>query len=299
MAFRMVIIQNAASVSVSHSQLIVETEIRRSLPIEDISALLLENHESTISVAALSQLGQRGCAVFVCDDKHMPCQVSIPFNSNHESFGVFRAQADMTEPSKKRIWQAVVKQKIANQALCLEYTGYNAEAVRLRGMISSVLSGDTENVEAAAAHFYFPVLFGSGFVRGEDNGINAGLNYGYAILRGCIARYLAVYGLQPYLGIHHRSTQNPFNLADDIIEPFRPVIDLLVKGFMKEDSMLIPEVKRKLVGCLTMDILSNGLHYDVDHAIERMVQSYLAIIESRRKDLLLPSLLPTAVHSYA
>ena len=123
----------------------------------------------------------------------------------------------------------------------------------LFNMIEEVRSGDTGNVEAIAAQYYFPALFGDGFIRGDDCGWNAGLNYGYAILRGSVARALAVYGFLPTLGLHHRSTLNPFNLADDLMEPFRPLVDLLVIRGMEYDDELTPSHKRILSEIASLD----------------------------------------------
>lgn len=187
MAFRNIIVESPAAISLRREQLIIRTDSEHSVPIEDISALLLESRQTTITTAALSRLGQRGCAVFTCDEKHLPCAVLTPYQQHSRGLSVLRMQMSMTEPAKKRLWQSIVKAKIENQAICLQLTEHTAEADTLRTMIDRVRSGDSENVEATAAQLYFPALFGQGFTRGEENGINAGLNYGYAVLRGCIA----------------------------------------------------------------------------------------------------------------
>lgn len=298
MAFRNVIIESPAALSVRNDQLVIHTEEEHTLAVEDISALLLESRQSTITTAALSLLGQRGCAVFVCDEKHMPCAILAPFSRHSRSLSVLREQLDATEPAKKRLWQAVIKAKIRNQARCLSLAGLEEPADRLYAMADRVRSGDADNVEAAAAQQYFPALFGEGFFRADDNGINAGLNYGYAVLRGCIARSLAVYGFQPALGIHHRSGLNPFNLADDLIEPYRPVIDLLAVQNLAADDILTPPVKRMLFNCLNLDILSGGQHHSVSYAVERTVQSLSTALTEKGRELTLPELLPTAEHRY-
>lgn len=182
--------------------------------------------------------------------------------------------------------------------ICLQLTEHTAEADTLRTMIDRVRSGDSENVEATAAQLYFPALFGQGFIRGEENGINAGLNYGYAILRGCIARHLAVYGFLPTLGLHHRSTLNAFNLADDLIEPFRPVVDLLVSRSIAAEDELTPPQKRLLFNCLNLDILSGRQHHSVAYAVERLVQSLGRAMERPETKLTLPTLLESEQHRY-
>ena len=298
MAFRNLVIESPAHLSVRNDQLLIRTGAEHSVPMEDISAVLLENRQNTITTAALSRLGQRGCAVFFCDERHLPCSVLLPYQQHSRSLSVLKSQLNATAPAKKRLWQAVVKQKIRNQGKCLELSGMKKAAEHLYALAARVSSGDTGNAEATAARYYFSALFGDDFFRGDDNGINAGLNYGYAILRGCIARSLAVYGFQPALGIHHRSELNAFNLADDLIEPFRPIVDLLVLHSVDPSDELTPEHKRLLFNCLNLDVLLGGQHHSVSYAIERTVQSLSAALSEKNAALILPELLPTKQHRY-
>ncbi len=299
MAFRNIIVENPAHLSLRNEQLIIHTDGEHSVAIEDISALLLESRQSTITTAALSRLGQCGCAVFTCDESHLPCAVLLPFAQHSRSLSVLRTQLSWSEPLKKRLWQNIVKQKIRNQAECLRLCHHEQEADYLDTLSLRVRSGDAENIEATAAQFYFPILFGDGFTRSDETSLNAGLNYGYAVLRGCMARAISVYGLSPALGLHHKSSLNPFNLADDCMEPFRPVIDLLVAHFLQEDELLSPPKKRLLFNCLNLNILSHGQHHSVSYAMERMVQSLCRAPEQESPKLLLPTLLETEQHRYA
>ena len=298
MAFRNIIVENPARIAVRNDQLLICTDAEHSVPIEDISALLLENRQITITTAALSRLGQCGCAVFTCDEKHMPCAVLTPYMQHSRQLSAIKSQLAMSEPRKKRLWQMIVKAKIHNQARCLQLVGKKGKAEILCHMAERVRSGDAENVEATAAQLYFPALFGDAFSRGDDCGFNAGLNYGYAILRGCIARNLAVYGFLPALGLHHRSTLNAFNLADDLIEPFRPVIDLLVYRCMEEEDILTTNKKHLLFNSLNLDILSGNQHHSVSYAIEREIKSLSRAIMEEEAKLLLPELLELEQHRY-
>ena len=298
MAFRCIMIENPAHIAVRNGQLIIRTEAEHSAALEDISAILLESRQSVITTAALSQLGQCGCAVYVCDEKHMPCAVMTPFHQYVRELSVWKSQMNLSEPRKKRLWQEIVTEKIKNQAKCLELTGHADKADVLNRMATNVRSGDTGNVEATAAQTFFPSLFGPDFTREDDCGWNAGLNYGYAVLRGYVARTLAVYGFHPALGLHHCSTLNSFNLADDLMEPFRPVIDLLVFRNIEKSAALIPAHKRMLFNCLNLDILSGGQHHSVSYAIEREVQSLRKAIDDKNSGLVLPQLLETKQHMY-
>ncbi len=298
MGFRNVVIENPARISLRTQQLIIHTDTEHSLPVEDLSALLLESRHSTITTAALSQLGQCGCTVYVCDEKHMPCAVLLPYAQHSRALSVLRLQLALGEVLKKHLWQQLVIAKICNQAKCLTLCGNSPAAEGLRSMAAQVRSGDNTNQEAFAARRYFPTLFGEGFTRSDESGYNAALNYGYAILRGHIARTLAVYGLNPSLGLHHHNELNSFNLADDLIEPFRPVVDLLVRTLLEEDAALTPSVKRMLFNALNLDILSGTQHHSVSYAIERTVQSLLRSLKEQKSLLLLPELLALNQHTY-
>ena len=296
MPFRNVIVESPAHITVKNSQLIIKTDREHALAVEDISSILFESRQSTITTAALSVLGQCGCAVYLCDEKHMPCAVLEPFSQYVRTPHILDLQTGMSEPLRKRLWQSIVKAKIGNQALCLSFSGKSG-ADALKKMASEVLSGDTGNAEATAARRYFLSLFDLEFTRDAENGYNAALNYGYAILRGCAARYLAAYGFMPALGLQHRSMVNSFNLADDIMEPFRPVIDLLVSNYFDGDE-LTPDKKRLLFNSLNLDVLSGGQHHTVAYAMERLVQSLTRSLEEGKAQLLLPELTELKQHSY-
>ncbi len=299
MAYRNIFIENPARLSLRDRQLIVETDKITHIPVEDIAALLIESRRVSVTAASLASLSENGAAVYFCDEKHMPCAVTMPFAQHSRGPAVLRIQTECSQPRKKRLWQSIVKAKIANQARCLEYSDKADAAGTIRPLAAKVRSGDTGNIEAAAALKYFPLLFGNAFSRSNEDVINASLDYGYAILRGCIARHLAVYGFQPALGLHHRSDLNRFNLADDLIEPFRPVVDLMVSG--TEDfhgDEFSADCRKLLFGCLSMDIISGGQHHSVSYAVERVIKSLSRALTDGDAGLCLPELLPLKLHTY-
>lgn len=201
----------------------------------------------------------------------------------------------MDSAIQKRLWQQIIQRKIHNQAECLRLCGKTEQGAALEKRVGLVTSGDKHNIEATAAAFYFKELFGEGFTRGDEKDTrNAALNYGYAILRGCVARCLCSYGWMPWLGLHHDSTLNQFNLADDMMEPYRPVADLFVAAQVAQDAVLDRTLKARLYNLLNVDVQMDGRHYAVAYAIERQVQSL------RRPDTLLqlPKLLPSSQHTY-
>jgi len=151
MAFRNLIIENPARISVSKEQLVIHTDRPHTVPLEDIFAILLESQSSTITTAALSRLGQCGCAVYLCDDKHMPCSILEPFGQNCRGYGMLKLQQECGAVLQKQLWQQIVVAKICNQAICLRLCGHTAAAEGLEAMAGHVRSGDSDNMEAAAA----------------------------------------------------------------------------------------------------------------------------------------------------
>ena len=299
MAYRNLIIESCANLSCRQGQLIVTTDSKHSIPLEDINSIVLENMQGTITIAALSKLAQNGVSVFVCDEKHLPCAVLTGFAQHSRNLGVIRLQEGLSLPQQKRLWQQVVQAKINNQAESLMLYGKEKESTYLYSLAKTVISGDAKNVEAVAANYYFRNLFEHGFSRGDDfDGRNGALNYGYAILRGHIARLLASYGFLPMRGIHHHNEQNGFNLADDFIEPFRPVVDLYVAQNVSKQDLLIPVVKRNLYNLLNVNIISGGQRHSVAYAVERLVQSFMRCCQQATKELMLPKLVALKQHTY-
>lgn len=162
-----------------------------------------------------------------------------------------------------------------------------------------VKSGDTDNIEGYAAKKYFGKLFSEDFIRRDDAVINSMLNYGYAVVRACIAKYIAIYGLEPSIGLFHHSELNNFNLADDLIEPFRPIVDLYVSQYnLAEATELTKKMKAGLIQLLNVDVSIDEKKQSVNYAIEQVVQSLIRTYKSEADELILPNLLPIKVHSY-
>ena len=300
MPFRNLVIQNEASLSLKHKQLRVRTETAdATIPIEDIDTILVENRQTVLSTALIGALAQSGVALFICDEYHTPCAVLEPFAQHSRGLEIAQAQLNLSQPAKKQMWKQIVTAKINNQAACLLLCRMDNSARELASIAKQVLSGDEGNAEGHAAAKYFPALFGNGFVRrdGED-ARNSWLNYGYAIVRGCVARSLAVYGFLPMFGLQHHSTLNQFNLADDFIEPYRQVVDLYTAKHATKQDHLTSSIKPQLVHLMNYDIRLAGKKYTLSYAIEKTVQSFSAVCAGRAKTLILPELLPLAVHAY-
>ncbi len=246
MAFRTVVIANEAEIHVRQGQLVVLQEERISIPAEDIAVLVLEHPRIRVSAATLAQLAVHGVATAVCDSKHLPTGILLSHNRHSRQLAATRLQLAATLPLKKRLWQQVVKSKVRNQATCLDILEREG-GDRLREYAELVRSGDTGNVEATAARYYFPRLM-PGTGRHSGAGVDRALDYGYAIVRAAVARSLVAHGLYPPLGIQHDSQLNAFNLADDLLEPFRPFVDLVA---VKNDCRTVNRESRDtIVGVL-------------------------------------------------
>lgn len=229
-------------------------------PIEDIGVVVLDHRQITITSGALEALLENNCAIITCDSKSMPIGLMLPLYGNTTQNERFRQQLDASLPLMKQLWQQTIKAKIENQAVVLkEYSDVETKCMNV--WAADVKSGDSNNLEARAAAYYWKNLFQiEGFTRDRD-GIppNNLLNYGYAILRAVVARGLVVSGLLPTLGIHHHNRYNAYCLADDVMEPYRPYVDRLVCGMIKQGvdyTELTKELKAQL---LTIPVLETHI----------------------------------------
>lgn len=230
-----------------------------------------------------------------CDDKHMPNGLLLPFHQHSRYAQVASLQINWTEPFKKRCWQQIIQHKIQNQALCLKHCEQDGHEL-LEGLAKDVLSGDSGNKEAHAAKLYWSFLFGKGFQRfNNQSQISSALNYGYAVLRACMARSVVATGLLPSLGLHHCNNLNAFNLVDDLLEPFRPFIDYKVyelKNGMEQDDNpeeLSLAIRQELASIGSLDCLINNETYTISNACDKVAESLVqAIRQKEPKQLKLP-----------
>lgn len=302
MRWRTLIITKPCKLSLQNRQLLVEGEENINVPLEDISAMVLETPQAVVTSALISALPAFGIVLVACDECHLPNGLLLPFMPYSRQLATVRKQINAPLPLQKRLWQKIVVAKINNQALCLDFAGAEGGDY-LRALAKTVNSGDSENREGQAAQFYFPRLWGEGFTRQLMVWHNGALNYGYAVLRACIARSLAVGGFVPALGIHHRNELNAFNLADDLIEPFRPLVDWWVWKIGAQSNIgdtLSPADKARLVAVLYQDLFFPVSHHPQANetmnaltAVEGAVDSLARAWDKGKAELLLlPQLMP-------
>lgn len=300
MAWQNLLISRPARLSLKNRQLRCEQETGElNLALEDIASIVLESPQITLTSALIAACADENIAIITCDETHTPNGLLTSFLPHSRQAGMLRAQIAWGKPFTKRLWQLVVKQKINNQAAALKLCG--REHARLNKLATEVDSGDTKNCEAQAARLYFGVLFEGvshdTFRRHGHDLPNAALNYGYAILRAAIARELVQFGFIPALGIHHCSELNAFNLADDLIEPFRPFVDayICLNGIGQqvgatEQGLQLHE-RASLVEALQLACVVGGERHTLLHAIHLVVKSLSTATEKFKTDkLLLPTM---------
>ncbi|MCI5764355.1 type II CRISPR-associated endonuclease Cas1 [Actinobacillus porcinus] len=304
MTWRSILISKGGKLSLHQNQMLIQQNGNEfTVPLEDIAIVVVESRETVITVPLLSAFGLHGVTLLTCDEQFLPCGQWLPFNQYHRHLKNLKLQLEASVPQKKQLWQVIVQQKIRNQAKVLEICQFKAASERLFKMAELVKSGDKDNLEAQSAVIYFQVLFGKGFKRTEDeNLVNSALNYGYTVMRSAVARAVVLYGWLPQLGLFHHNELNAFNLADDFIESFRPLVDLLVVELSHQGKLginLSPSLKQELIKVLNYQLLFKQEKVNALTAIDRTISSFQSALISKNPSLLkLPEILPLAEHQY-
>lgn len=269
---------------------------RHSIPIEDIGVLVIDHPQVTVSHGLTNALIRENAAILWCDDKHLPNGLVLPMTANHTYTEKLRFQIDASLPLKKQLWKQTVQAKIINQGKLLELLGYDTAPLQRWARV--VNSGDPENIEAQAANWYWGKLFENeeDFTRSRyGDPPNHLLNYGYAILRGIVARSLVGSGMLPAIGIFHRNKYNPFCLADDIMEPFRPYVDRLVHSMVHRYGVRLPdeltkELKQELLQIPVLDVSIDGKRSPLMVGLQRTTASLMQCFEGTERKIRYPLL---------
>jgi CRISPR-associated protein Cas1 len=295
MAWRGVHITQPARLSLADGQIVVSRDDGRiRLPLEDIAWMVIDTPRVMLSSALISACMDAGMLVVTTDQTHTPSGVILPFHRHHRQAEIAAAQVSMSAPLKKRLWQVIVQRKIMNQGATL--IGCERDPAALMAMARLVGSGDPDNIEARAARTYWPRLF-TDFIRDDaSDKRNALLNYGYAVVRSAVARALVAFGLLPAFGVNHASITNAFNLADDVVEPFRPFIDHMVwvlteRGTVKDGQTTVAE-RQKLASCLLEKAIVGRETVSLLVATERAAESMVRAIEANSAAMLLLPRMP-------
>ena len=258
------------------------------VPLDDVAALICNAHGLVYSNNLLVALTERGCPIVLCGKNHMPVGIVCAVDSHHRQGARLDAQAAATLPMKKRLWQEIVRSKLGMQAATLG--AYGLPEPPLRALIPKVASGDAHNMEGVGARRYWRLLFGKEFYRDQNgDGINALLNYGYTVLRASVARHLLATGLHPGLPLHHANDANAIRLVDDLMEPFRPLVDAQVRQLADLGRYDVDAANKRELGLM----MARGVQTEeglspVSVAIERLCLSLAQVFEKQRKNLALP-----------
>ena len=258
------------------------------IALDDIAALIVHAHGVTWTTNLVVKLAERGAMMVLCGANHAPVAMTIPIEGHHAQNARFRAQWDTPKPFLKQAWKAIVTAKVKNQASLLSALG-RPEAEALYFMADRIRSGDPDNIEAQAARRYWPALMGADFRRDRGaEGANALLNYGYTVMRAMIARSVIASGLHPTIGLHHANRLNAFALADDLVEPFRPLVDAVVRRMLEEGAGEVDSLaKARLTALIAADLELQGATSPVSVAAQRLAQSLAASFESGNLSLAL------------
>jgi len=257
------------------------------VPLDDIGVLMISAFGATCTKEALVSLAERGAVTILCGSKGMPSALVLPVNANYESALRIRVQSQASQPLKKRLWQAIVTAKLKHQSEVLKFFKKQEKANQIEIYAKQVQSGDPQNREASGARIYWKTLFGDDFSRSPDGDWpNSLLNYGYTLLRACTARAICAAGLNPIFGIHHENSTNHFPLADDLMEPYRPLVDYFVKQAQAADiKEMNPTAKQMVSAFLWADLHFEGEATPLYVAMERMAFSLVNSFKSKKPQI--------------
>ncbi|OGT89033.1 MAG: hypothetical protein A2286_08520 [Gammaproteobacteria bacterium RIFOXYA12_FULL_61_12] len=290
---RILVVENGTYLHRAHRQLVVMRDGQRvgQVPFEDLGVLMLDHPAIVLTQAVLSACQEAGAVVIVSDGRHLPAALLLPLSGHSLHARILEAQVNIGLPTRKRLWQTLIQAKINAQALNLE-ADFPESASHLRGMVKRVRSGDPDNLEAQAAQHYWPALFGNSFRRGDSSqAINGALNFGYALLRSAVARALVGSGLHPAVGLHHHNQYDDFRLADDLMEPLRPLVDRHVRQLdqkMGGVPELNPGLKHELLRMLEAELRLGGRQTSLFAALSAYTASLVAVALGKGKVLEIP-----------
>lgn len=293
MSWRIILITKPCKISFKNRQLVyqAENEAELQVPLEDISAIVIDTEQINITGYLLTEIANNKIALLTTDSSHTPNGIFLPYMQYYKNANTAFLQKDWSEPFKKKLWQKIVQQKIKNQACVIQNTNPTLYK-HLNNLASKVLSGDTSNIEGLAAKEYWQSYY-KGFIRHSNTKVNSALNYTYMIIRSLITKNISASGFIPCFGIHHCNYYNSFNLADDLIEPFRGIVDYKVKQLYIEDSTdtdLTTEEKQKLIEIMFYEIDYGNKNYNLMYTVQLMVENLLNITKNNNcKDLILPT----------
>ena len=291
MGYRIIYVEKCEYLRLYLDNLKVEINEKNEVnfPIADIQILVIDNYKSTLSIPLINKLTEYNVCTIICGIDHLPKSYILPINGNFASSGNLFKQIQWSQERKDYIHAEIVKHKIKNQIEILKENerGFGVTE-KLYEFIDTTISGDQTNREGLAAKMYFRALFGSDFIRFEQDVVNAGLNYGYSVFRSLITSIIVAKGYIPNLGLFHKGKQNMFNLSDDIIEVFRPIVDNYVFNNMTEDILFKQSHRDELIGLTNNKIMIDDRKQTISNAIGIYLDSIFKFMDGENIELLFP-----------
>ncbi len=266
MSWRTVVVSRSAKLDYQMGYMVVRQEETTKIFLNEISTVIIETTAVSITGALLCEFVKNKIKVIFCDEKRNPCSELMPYYGAHDTSAKIRNQIAWSEDIKARVWTEIVSEKICKQKELLERVGKDEEATLLQSYLSEIQYGDSTNREGHAAKVYFNALFGKDFTRTSDSNINAALNYGYSIILSSFTREIVANGYITQIGLFHDNMFNQFNLASDLMEPFRPIVDRTV--YEMELQVFEKEEKMKLVDLLNQSVRIHDRMEYVNNAIK-------------------------------
>lgn len=290
MGFRQIYIKTAKELRLKNLNLhIIKSDNQIEIPLEDISTIFLEDPYTNITVRLITTLADYNISMILCNHTYMPSSQILPFQKHYLQTKNLKLQINSTSSFDNNLWKKIITKKIENQLSVVKYTSMNEHTIlMLENYSKSVKVGDKDNREGISARIFFTSLYGEDFIRFGSSSISSALNYGYSILHGAIVRYLSFLGLNTCFGIWHNSETNAYNLASDLIEPFRPIIDYFV--YWNSDIIFDPlskDVRMELINILNRYMLIDNKECTVEYCIKKVCDSYLNALQENDYGLLL------------
>lgn len=295
MGFRTLEISREAEIHIREGQLEVTTkEGVITVPIEDLNQIMVHGANIRLSTMDLSILSQNKVSVMTLDDRYLPTAIVLPFEGHSRQSRLMHLQVSTSREKYLNPWVQIIRKKISNQSKALSIMGRDGSE-KIAEYAENIAEWNVDHSESLAAKDYFS-FYHEGLNRRTDDPVNSRLNYGYAVVRSAIARKLVATGFHPTFGIYHDSQLNAFNLADDLIEPYRPIVDLVAHGVMGSNVILTKPERRYLANVLHNACIVEGMKVTVMASIDMMVESLKRIImESDKEELKLPTIIPVEV----
>lgn len=259
-------------------------EVIKDLSFDSIHAIIITGHGIIYTNNFLQKLCEYGIPLIICGNNFLPSGILTSFIGQQQQTKIQQIQIATSKPLQKNLWAEIVKEKIKNQSKVLDLFNKNN---KIKNLYKEVLSGDTSNVEGTSARLYFTALFGKNFIRDTNkNGINSFLNYGYAIIRASVARFVVASGLNPSLGIQHHNKLNPFCLVDDLMEIYRPIIDVKIyqifNGTDDETKLLTPEYKKEISNILHKEIFNKEGFSELITIIQNDIWNFVNSLKEKK-----------------